>query len=190
MHDRLIMYDSLQCSFLKIKKPPAKKSSCPVCGPNPSIKTIEDSISSSQLARGPAGFPVKEDQSPQLTVIPDVPPHLDISCKDFDKLRKDGLTPHILLDVRVPRQFEICAMDDSINIPLGELESRMEEVKSLSDNWNKNVFCICRRGIASAEATRIINETITSEKGKKSVFNVRGGLNSWVKEVDANIPMY
>ncbi|RUP51397.1 hypothetical protein BC936DRAFT_148420 [Jimgerdemannia flammicorona] len=38
-------------------------------------------------------------------------------------------TPHLLLDVREPVQFDICALEGSMPVPLKELEGRMEAVK-------------------------------------------------------------
>ena len=186
------MYDAMRCSFLNIKKPPAKKSSCPICGPNPTIRSISDSVEASQDARGPSGMIEIKDQAPKPKIITGIPSHLNVTCQEFNKLRKSGNIPHVLIDVRVPRQYEICAMDNSINIPLAELGSRIEEVKEFSDNWNKKIFCICRRGIFSAEATRIINEAMLTDTGIdcESIFNISGGLSAWAKEVDPDIPMY
>ena len=186
------MYDSLRCSFLNLKKPPARSSSCPLCSDNASIRSMEDSLQSLEGARCPDNIPTNTDHVSLPLMVPDIDPKLNITCTDFDKLRKENTIPHILIDVRVKRQYEICAMESSINIPLGELESRMDEVKELSANWEKKVFCICRRGIASAEATRILNEFAKAEKGKewRSVYNIRGGMNAWLNEVDPNIPMY
>jgi adenylyltransferase/sulfurtransferase len=102
------------------------------------------------------------------------------SCKDYDKVRKAG-RPHILLDVHVARQYEMCSLDGSINIPLGELESKLDTIEELSDN-TLPVYCLCRRGVVSVEATRIIQQSIDEGKHERihSVYNVDGGLNYFV----------
>jgi adenylyltransferase/sulfurtransferase len=41
MHDRLMMYDSLHCSFINVKKPPARHN-CAVCSSDSTIKTLAD----------------------------------------------------------------------------------------------------------------------------------------------------
>lgn len=185
MHDKLVMYDSLRCSFLNIKKPRVNRS-CPVSGAEATIKTMADSRASLEAVRGPSGVP-----QATVAVKPELPPHLNVSCPRFEEIRKSG-APHLLLDVRPKRQYEICAMEQSVNIPLDELETRMEEVKSLSENWNKNVYVLCRRGVKSVAATRMITEVIANEhaEDRAVVQNIVGGLNSWVKEVDSTIPMY
>ena len=72
MHDRLVMYDSLRCSFYNIKKPP-KQPKCPVCSGNThdadkngheeqnhlKIRSMRDSYKVSQAARGPSSCPLK-----------------------------------------------------------------------------------------------------------------------------------
>ena len=189
MYDRLLMYDALQCSFYTIKKPPANKT-CPVCGPDATIKSMVDSSHQSVAARGPS---VVTNDSKNAIInggLIELPDELLISCKAVSTARTIG-TPHVLLDVRVSRQYEICSLDNSINIPLVELEANLNKIEDLSDS-TKPVYCVCRRGIASAEATRILSEVIAGGNHPRihSVRNITGGLNVWSSEVDKSFPMY
>ena len=176
MHDRLLMYDSLRCSFLSIKKGKRRKN-CAVCGPEPSISSISDSKSASASARGPQDCGISPNKS--------LPAEMNISCKDYYKVRKDN-TPHILLDVRVQQQYELCTLKGSMNVPLGALEEQIDKLEGLTDNGSKPIYCLCRRGIASAEATRILVQS----KLIGNIYNIKGGLNSWVEEIDPSFPMY
>lgn len=57
----------------------------------------------------------------------------------------------------------------------------------------RSVACVlpCRRGLASAEATRIIQKSIHNGNAAiHSVYNIAGGLNSWVVMVDLEFPQY
>lgn len=181
MHDRLLMYDSLHCSFLSIKKPPARPK-CAVCSEHATIKTMKDSATSLENVRGPSvcDVPIPTKLSEEQ----------NISCVKYNEVRENG-QPHILLDVRVPRQFEMCSLEGSVNLPLEELESKLDEIGELSKG-ELPIYCLCRRGIASAEATRIIQRLIDDGKadGFHSVYNIAGGLNSWVGTVDAEFPQY
>lgn len=163
MHDKLLMYDALGCSFLTLKKPSHKKDKCPISGLNPTIRSIDDALRVSACARGPTTSP-NEASSLNTTNKKN---KNNVTCLEYNSIR-DKSTPHVLLDVRVRQQYEICSLRDSVNIPLGELETRMEEVKALSKNWENQIYCICRRGIASKEATRVIQEYIVREKGEKT----------------------
>ncbi|KAL7458908.1 hypothetical protein ACHAWC_011015 [Mediolabrus comicus] len=180
MHDRLMMYDSLHCSFLNVKKPPAKRK-CAVCSPEATIKSMKDSVESLEKVRGPSicALPNNDGLSPEQT----------ISCIDYNTVRKEG-KPHILLDVRVTRQFEMCSLEGSINLPLEDLSSKLNEVEKLS-HGELPVYCLCRRGVASAEAVKIIQKAIDDENIQiHSVYDIKGGLNSWVANVDASFPSY
>jgi len=181
MHDRLMMYDSLHCSFLNTKKPPQKKN-CAVCSSVATIKSMKDSADSLEQVRGPSvcALPNRDGLSPNQNV----------SCDDYNNLREEG-KPHVLLDVRVTRQFEMCSLDGSVNLPLEELESKLAEVGELS-NGELPVYCLCRRGFASAEAVKILQKAKDddSAKGIHSVYNISGGLNSWVANVDSSFPSY
>ena len=179
MHDRLLMYDSLNCSFLNIKKPPRRKN-CAVCSQEDSttIKSMEDSAKSLESVRGPSVCAVKSPTN----VLPE---ENKISCVKYKKVRQSN-QPHVLLDVRVPRQYEMCSLDGSINLPLGQLQSNIDMVDKLSNNGELPVYCLCRRGIASAAAVRVIQES----KYKGKVYNIEGGLTSWVQSVDTEFPQY
>ena len=179
MHDRLLMYDSLNCSFLNIKKPPRRKN-CAVCSEEEevTIKSMEDSAKSLENVRGPSVCAIK----PPTNVLPE---ENKISCVKYNEVRQSN-QPHVLLDVRVPRQYEMCSLDGSINLPLGQLQSKLDMVDKLSNNGKLPVYCLCRRGIASAAAVRVIQES--TYKGK--VYNIEGGLTSWVQSVDTEFPQY
>jgi len=182
MHDKLLMYDSLDCSFFNIKKPPPKRN-CAVCSTEATIKCMIDSEQSLEKVRGPSVCALPS-QTPKLSE------EQHISCSDYNELRTSG-KPHVLLDVRVTRQYEMCSLEGSINIPLERLEAELDKVAELS-RGELPVYCLCRRGIASAEATRLIQQWMDEGKcsGIYSVYNLKGGLNSWVKTVDSEFPQY
>ena len=178
MHDRLLMYDSLNCSFMNVKKPPRRKN-CLICSPDATIKSMEDSKEDSVLVRGPQ---LTQCQMPQTPLLPSISPDLEVSCQDYYKVRQEGL-PHILLDVRVTRQFEMCSLEGAINIPLESLENRCKDIEDMAKN--KPVYCICRRGIASVEATKLLSKDSTA-----NIYNVKGGYRAWNTDVDCKFPKY
>jgi len=181
MHDRLMMYDSLHCSFLNVRKPPAKHN-CSVCSSNATIKNMKDSAESLEKVRGPSvcALPISDGLSPEQ----------HISCKDYNAVRAEG-KPHVLLDVRVTRQYEMCSLEGSVNLPLEELTSKLDQVEKLSGG-ELPIYCLCRRGVASAEAVKILQNAKDDKnaKGIHSVYNISGGLNSWVANVDSSFPSY
>ena len=92
-----------------------------------------------------------------------------------------SLTPSlILLDVREPHELEISALPNALNIPLGQLAGRLTELNSADD-----MVVFCKGGTRSARALELL-----SSAGFKKVKNLKGGINSWAKEVDTKLPIY
>lgn len=190
MHDTVLMYDALQCCFLRLKKS-GKKCTCGVCGHDPWIQCMEDSLQASigenthdvEEGTQPDGYLSSRKSNYSNHAIPAV------SCADYCKLAT--AKQHVLLDVRVAQQYAIIRLKDSVNIPLETLHAKLPEVERLSGG-TKVVYCICRRGIASLEATRIIMDAITSGQYPNihSVQNIDGGLVAWSREVDKDFPLY
>jgi adenylyltransferase/sulfurtransferase len=141
---------------------------------------MEDSIAASESARGP---------SCTVNLIPrSLPGTYEISCVDYHRIRKQGET-HILLDVRVPEQYDLCALPGAVNIPANELQEKLDDIAKLSEG-TKPVYCMCRRGIASAAATDIIREALHQHPAIHSVRNIKGGLDAWRAQVDESFPRY
>lgn len=188
MKDRLLMYDSLRCSFINVKKPP-KSAKCAVCGDEPTILSMDDSWGLSQTCRGPSIAETNGGNAPSsLSVQPSIAEDYNISCAEYKTIRDSG-EPHVLLDVRVPRQFEICSLEGAVNIPLANLPDELDRVEQLSKG-TKPVYCLCRRGIFSVEASRILSEATETHPDICTPKNIRGGLQAWSNDVDPSFPKY
>lgn len=141
---------------------------------------MKGSYEASESARGPSCSGV------------DKPPELEASralnCVDYDRLRHSG-EPHVLLDVRVKEQYDLCSLPGAINIPLASIPQRLEEISKLS-NGTMPVYCICRRGVASVMATKLIIDSLEKFPSIHSVKNVTGGFDAWRLQVDGSFPTY
>jgi len=84
-----------------------------------------------------------------------------------ERLQSDSTI--ILLDVRTPSELEssLGKIDGIINIPLQELEGKMEELETYREN---QIAVICRIGIRSGRATEILI------KNGFNAINVLGGM--------------
>lgn len=76
----------------------------------------------------------------------------------------------VLIDVREPDEYASAHVPGAINIPLGQLRSRVSEVPSAPE-----VHVICQSGRRSAQAT----EVLTAE-GVRAI-NVDGGTTAWIQ---------
>ena len=165
---------------MRIKKPP-RQPNCPVSGTNPTITTMEESLAASETARGPSSCSVSISRE-------DISDFLSMSCEEYDLIRHTG-QDHILLDVRVKEQFDLCSLPGAINIPLDSIPNKLKELSNMA-NGDMPIYCICRRGIASVTATNIIAKGALQYPNISSVKNISGGYNSWRAKVDGTFPKY
>ncbi|TRM11483.1 hypothetical protein FH966_07120 [Lentibacillus cibarius] len=90
---------------------------------------------------------------------------------DLETLRQkiDGQEAITILDVREEAEYAFDHIPGAINIPLGELDDRMDEI-----NDDNEINVICRTGSRSDLASQKL-----SDKGFKNVKNVVPGMSDW-----------
>jgi rhodanese-related sulfurtransferase len=96
-------------------------------------------------------------------------------------ITKAGSGNVLLLDVRTRAEFEGTAEDkfgrlnNAVNIPIQELESRMKEL----NNWkDKQIVVYCSHSHRSPRASYML-----SQNGFKNVTNMLGGMSTWKESV-------
>jgi molybdopterin/thiamine biosynthesis adenylyltransferase/rhodanese-related sulfurtransferase/molybdopterin converting factor small subunit len=165
---RLLLFDALQMKFrtLKLQRDPA----CPVCGDNPTVKQLID-------------YEMFCGITPQVKAADQgkVAPEFEISVVDLKaKLDKNDVW---LLDVREPREWEICRIEGATLIPLGEVPKRLDEIRSSAGG--KDIVVQCKSGIRSAKAVNLMKD-----QGFARVQNLRGGILEWIARIDPEQPTY
>lgn len=162
---RFLRYDALNMSWreLKLRKDPA----CPVCSAKPTITRLIDYEQFCGLKRGESEAAPAED--------------VGLSVADYARLREAG-TEHLLLDVREPFELGICQIEGNLNIPLGQVPSRVGELAAWKD---KLVVCQCKSGRRSMKALDTLKK-----HGFRQVRNLDGGILAWGEEIDPAITAY
>lgn len=79
----------------------------------------------------------------------------------------------VLIDVRTPNEYKVGNIKGSKNIPLNDLEAKLNTIGSYKD---KKVLVYCRSGARSANAARILDKA-----GFNEVYNLKGGYISYSK---------
>ncbi|MBE0688057.1 MAG: rhodanese-like domain-containing protein [Anaerolineaceae bacterium] len=105
------------------------------------------------------GFP---PNTADTTTLP-----LEVSVDDAYQMRENGA---FVLDVREVSEWEDGHIPDATLIPLGELESRMDEIPA-----DQEVLIVCRSGNRSAQARDLLTNA-----GFTNVTSMAGGMNQWV----------
>ncbi|MDF1510998.1 sulfurtransferase TusA family protein [Robertmurraya sp. DFI.2.37] len=85
----------------------------------------------------------------------------------------DGL----ILDVREAAEYAFGHIQGAKSIPMGELESRLEELDK-----EKEIYVICRTGKRSDLAAQLL-----AKNGYKKVYNVLPGMNEWNGKITKEI---
>ncbi len=92
-----------------------------------------------------------------------------ISASDFLSTYKPGET--VVIDVRRPDEYAYRHIPQSINLPIEELKTRLNEIPK-----NCAVYLICQSGMRSAEACRQLDSL-----GLSHLSTIAGGLNAFEK---------
>ncbi len=160
---RLLLYDALQMRFreLKLRRDPE----CPICGDHPSIHALIDYDQFCGVVPAPA-------QSVS-SGIPEV-------TAEALKVQLDRGDDVYVLDVREPNEIQICRIQGSTLIPLGELASRTAEL-----DRDRDMVVHCKMGGRSAKAVALLQE-----RGFTRVRNLTGGILAWIDRVDPSQSKY
>ncbi len=167
---RLLLIDTLNMGFktLKLKKDPC----CPLCGENPKYTTIRAENYQETCENKTQANPDtnKENQ------MSETPIEIDVTETITQLANGDS----ILVDVREKFERDICAIDGSIHIPMGEIPARMNELPK-----DKNILVHCHHGGRSLNVVHFLRQN-----GFERSTNVGGGIDSWSVQIDASLQRY
>ena len=118
------------------------------------------------------GNAIQQAQVPQITV------------QELKQLMDSKATNFVLIDVREPEEYEIARIPGSILVPLGEIESGegVDKIKSLLKN--RRLIAHCKVGRRAAKALVLLK--VAGIEGT----NLKGGIQSWSREIDSSVPQY
>ena len=86
----------------------------------------------------------------------------------------------LLLDVREPWEFEVCHIEQSINIPMGQIPARLQELPQQGE-----VVVICHHGVRSQQVIQYL-----APQTSLDLVNLDGGVDAWARHVDRDMPVY
>jgi rhodanese-related sulfurtransferase len=85
-----------------------------------------------------------------------------------------------LLDVREPWECAIVALPGSIQIPMGEIPTRWQELDADSE-----IIVVCKAGSRSRRVAQFL-----SAQGFGRVANLTGGIDAWIRDIDPSLASY
>ena len=148
---RLLTYDALAMRFEEFRF--KRRADCAVCGDHPTITVPQD--------------------APQLCTAEALASIRTLTATEVSALLKERAGQAAVVDVREPREFSASHLPGAMNIPVGELHSRMGSLPK------GRVVFVCRSGARSLTAA-----ALASRAGVEDVAHLEGGLLAWARDVD------
>jgi rhodanese-related sulfurtransferase len=85
----------------------------------------------------------------------------------------------LIVDVREPWEVAAASLPGAVNIPMGEIPSRLTELDP-----DRETIVLCHHGIRSAQVAMYL-----ARNGFERVINLSGGIDAW-SAVDPSVPRY
>ena len=148
---RLLTYDALAMRFDEFRF--KRRADCAVCGDHPTITAPQD--------------------APQLCTAEALANIRTLTAAELSGLLKERAGRAALVDVRGPREFSTSHLPGAINIPVGELQSRMGSLPK------GMIVFVCRSGARSLNAA-----ALATRAGVEDIAHLEGGLLAWARDVD------
>ncbi len=98
------------------------------------------------------------------------------------KKRLDAGDKLFILDIRENHELGICSLNNSAQIPMGDLPQRYQE---LAEQKQEEIVVYCRSGARSDRCAGFLRS-----QGFEKVMNLTGGILRWADEVDPSLIKY
>lgn len=86
----------------------------------------------------------------------------------------------LLLDVREPWEFQLCHIEGSRLLPLGEVAAATPQLPA-----DEEIVVICHHGNRSMRVCEYLEQ-----RGFTRLINLDGGVDAWAKLVDTSLATY
>ena len=103
----------------------------------------------------------------------------EITVQELNQMKKTN-DDFQLIDVREPYEYDIAHLNGEL-IPLAEISDSTSKIHK-----NKKVIFHCRSGVRSAKAIEELERLF----GFKNLYNLKGGILAYAKEIDSTIRTY
>ena len=96
------------------------------------------------------------------------------------KALMDSKADFQLIDVREPHEYDICNLGGEL-IPQAEIPHNVDKISK-----TKQVVIHCRSGARSGNMVKLLE----TNAGMTNLYNLKGGILAWAKEIDTSMPTY
>ena len=104
---------------------------------------------------------------------------MDITVQRLAEMRANN-EPHTLLDIREDQEVSICAIEDSLLIPMNTLPENLEKLPR-----DEPLVVMCHIGGRSAQGAYWLKDN-----GFLNILNLEGGIAAWAQLIDTEMAQY
>lgn len=103
----------------------------------------------------------------------------EVTVQELKRLM-DSNADFQLIDVREPHEYDICNLDGEL-IPMSDIPNNVDKISK-----DKQVVIHCRSGKRSGDMLLWLEKN----HGFTNLYNLKGGILAWAKEIDPEFPTY
>ncbi|HYG03577.1 MAG TPA: ThiF family adenylyltransferase [Chryseosolibacter sp.] len=103
----------------------------------------------------------------------------EVTVQELQKMKASG-ADFQLIDVREPYEYDICNLEGEL-IPMSDIPNNVEKISK-----DKKVVMHCRSGKRSGDMLLWLEKN----HGFENLYNLKGGILAWAKEIDPEMPTY
>ena len=187
----LLLYSAYGSPLFRSIRLRGKRDQCPACSDNPTITRTS-------LTSGSLDYATFCGVAASAHTLDD---QYRISAKEYSRIREEHGNEDLLIDVREAVQFDLCQLENSINIPYSRIAAAAQDGTSNTSHRDilgmlqqykdsspaKRIYCICRYGNDSQLAVQAFHQWSSPSLVDA---DIKGGLRAWRKEVDPTFPEY
>lgn len=96
-----------------------------------------------------------------------------------ERLAAPGAPP-VILDVREGWEVQHCALPRTTHIPMGQIPDRITELQT-----DQEIVVVCHHGVRSHHVAQFLEQ-----QGFTRLYNLRGGIDAWAREIDPTMATY
>jgi len=120
---------------------------------------------------------IKEGALPPGYIFHD---ELEIMPREVKRLLGSGEI--VLIDCRLPEEYETARIEPCVLLPMHEL---LENPEELEDYRGKQMVVYCHHGVRSLRVTVALHQM-----GFPEVKSLAGGIDLWSQVIDTSVPRY
>jgi rhodanese-related sulfurtransferase len=103
----------------------------------------------------------------------------EITVQELKEMR-DSKASFQLIDVREPHEYDTCNLEGEL-IPQAEIPFNVDRIAK-----DKKVIIHCRSGARSGNMIQWLEKN----HGLTNLYNLKGGILAWSREIDPTVPTY